>query len=294
MTPLAAFLALAAASWATLFWLFQRHIAGYRLLRPEPRRPVPWGAEAGLLVVAWMLLMLTPKLIGEVAGPDELTTEEFVRNGWSSAAVMIALALGGFAVLGPVYGATRRDLGLPGSAQETARDLWVGLVGCVASLLPVYTLLLALKFSFEPEEVHPLLERLVEQSSPGLFLMAYVTAVVAAPLFEEFTFRLVLQGWLEKQFAGRGTPIGPPAPDEDSPAPATYIPQSWAPIVISGTLFGLSHYGHGADPVPLILFGLVLGYLYERTHRILPCIFAHAVFNGISLAAMWLQLQVQP
>ncbi|MEM9352064.1 MAG: CPBP family intramembrane glutamic endopeptidase [Planctomycetota bacterium] len=281
------YLACGCASLLALFWLFQRHIGGYRLLRPEPRRPVPWGPEAGLLVVGWMMLMFIPKLLGNGTGSEDFSDEQFIRTGWASAAVMIALALGGLAALGPVYGATRRDLGLPGNTAETARDLWIGLVGCLAALLPVYGVLITLKLAFQPEEAHPLLERLATQSSPGLFLMAYVTAVIAAPLFEEFTFRLILQGWLEKHFAGRGVSPVEGEPAEDAAAPATYIPQSWAPIVVSSTLFGLAHYGHGADPVPLILFGVVLGYLYERTHRILPCIFAHLVFNGISLAALW-------
>ena len=49
---------------------------------------------------------------------------------------------------------------------------------------------------------HPI-QQLVKQSinSPMVFLIAFLGAVVAAPLIEEFLFRLLLQGWLEAKCA---------------------------------------------------------------------------------------------
>jgi len=38
-----------------------------------------------------------------------------------------------------------------------------------------------------------------------------------------------------------------------------------------------------ADPVPMVFLGATLGWLYYRTHRIVPCIVLHAGFNGINL-----------
>ena len=52
-------------------------------------------------------------------------------------------------------------------------------------------------------------------------------------------------------------------------------------------LFGLAHVGYGPDPIPLFLLALVLGYTYQRTHRIVPSIVTHALFNGMSLFALW-------
>ena len=69
------------------------------------------------------------------------------------------------------------------------------------------------------------------------------------------------------------------------------VPYGWLPILISGTLFGLAHLGHGVSPLPLVLFGIVLGYLYQRTHRLLPSITAHALFNAYSMTMLWLQLR---
>jgi membrane protease YdiL (CAAX protease family) len=50
----------------------------------------------------------------------------------------------------------------------------------------------------------------------------------------------------------------------------------------------MMHIGTGLDPIPLFVLGLALGYLYQRTHRILPCIVLHALFNGFSLGILWL------
>ena len=60
---------------------------------------------------------------------------------------------------------------------------------------------------------------------------------------------------------------------------------------MSGTAFGLAHYGQGVAPIPLVLFGIVLGYLYQRTHRLTACIAAHMLFNSYSLGLLWLQLE---
>jgi membrane protease YdiL (CAAX protease family) len=60
--------------------------------------------------------------------------------------------------------------------------------------------------------------------------------------------------------------------------------------VISGTLFALAHMGQGVAPASLLPLGMALGYLYQRTHRILPSIVCHALFNGFSLLMLWLAL----
>jgi hypothetical protein len=65
------------------------------------------------------------------------------------------------------------------------------------------------------------------------------------------------------------------------------LPFSWLPISISSVLFGLAHFGYGPEPIPLFFLALVLGYLYYRTHRIVPSIVAHAVFNLFTMIVLW-------
>lgn len=45
-----------------------------------------------------------------------------------------------------------------------------------------------------------------------------------------------------------------------------------------------------ADPISLFFFALVLGFLYFRTHRLLPSIVLHMALNGVSLWLVWLSL----
>ena len=46
--------------------------------------------------------------------------------------------------------------------------------------------------------MHPLIKQMQSNGSLELLLVGIVTAVFAAPLFEEFVFRVLLQGWLER------------------------------------------------------------------------------------------------
>lgn len=63
---------------------------------------------------------------------------------------------------------------------------------------------------------------------------------------------------------------------------------SW-PILISSALFALAHASQGLPPVlPLFILALVMGYLYRQTHRLLPSIVVHVLFNSCSLALLFL------
>ena len=171
-------------------------------------------------------------------------------------------------------GASWSDLGLPSTWRQAASDVRIGVTALVAAF-PVY-FVQALLVEFAGQSSHPLLVKLQQEPATDLFLTALLTASVVAPLFEELVFRLLLQGWLEK--------VADRQPE---------LPESTrrgGPILISSLLFALAHLSHGPDPVALFLLALVLGYLYQRTHRLLPCIVLHSLFNASSLLVLWLAL----
>jgi membrane protease YdiL (CAAX protease family) len=66
---------------------------------------------------------------------------------------------------------------------------------------------------------------------------------------------------------------------------------SWLPIGISSAVFALLHYSHGPDWIPLLFLAAGLGYLYQRTHRLLPSLIVHAALNSLSLWGLWVQVQ---
>jgi membrane protease YdiL (CAAX protease family) len=59
------------------------------------------------------------------------------------------------------------------------------------------------------------------------------------------------------------------------------------PILGSSLCFALSHWSHGPDPIPLFVLAVGLGYLYQRTGRLAPCVMLHFLLNLCSLAALW-------
>jgi nitrite reductase/ring-hydroxylating ferredoxin subunit len=137
------------------------------------------------------------------------------------------------------------------------------VVGLVVVLAPLLSLAAVLD-TLVPYR-HPLVDFLTIRRDAVAISLAVAAAVVAAPIAEEFFFRRVLQGWLERSVA----------PGDAASA-----------IVGSAAAFALAHTGQGLAWLPLFLFGIVLGWLSRRTGSIVPCILLHAAFNAVSIAIL--------
>lgn len=211
-----------------------------------------------------------------------------------------------------------QDLGL--TLRQAGRDIAYGVVAYVM-LAPIIGVMQAVLQHWYPSE-HPLIESFRENPTLEFFLICVFTAALVAPLVEEFLCRVLLQGWLERAFvatsmkdalfpglsladevashedgahvhaagqgpAAEGATLGAEPPVED---PVEQRRPGPGPIVISALLFAGLHLGHGPDPIPLFVLALGLGYLYQRTHRILPCVVLHFLVNAFSLALLGLSL----
>jgi membrane protease YdiL (CAAX protease family) len=331
------------ATWIYFFGRWRRY---GQILTWEPRSPVPWGPPAAILAVLFALMALSSALGpggADDAAPDQSANDIAVQI--VSLMMTQLLLIGGFfAVICVVYGATDRDLGLPRTAGQGLRDVGIGIVLCLAALLPVRIvqgLMLQLMGRKDELSQHPLIETLTRGDGidASVMILACLSTVVVAPICEEITFRLLLQGWLEKwedRMIGRisepstsiaDSDVARTSPTENDEARmtndgmtndetstdddssfvlrpssfdgqstlATYSPErgafgwpyGWLPIFISSFLFGIAHFGYGPEPIPLFLFAIFLGYVYQRTHRIIPCIVAHAFFNLVSMVTLW-------
>ena len=96
------------------------------------------------------------------------------------------------------------------------------------------------------------------------FVVFALCVAVGAPVAEELFFRGLLQRSLQRWLPGLSG------------------------IIVAATLFGLAHVGStelAALPA-LIVFGIVLGLLYDRTGRLGPGIVAHMAFNAITVAQL--------
>jgi membrane protease YdiL (CAAX protease family) len=129
------------------------------------------------------------------------------------------------------------DLGFRGD--RLGADCFTGLVA-FCMLAPLVFGIQFLLVQWWPSS-HPLIEMLQKTPSLGMFALTCFSAVIVAPLSEEFAFRVLLQGWLEKIAQGNErtdaillgghTPPEPPAityldaaEDAESPEPETAGP----------------------------------------------------------------------
>ena len=116
--------------------------------------------------------------------------------------------------------------------------------------------------------------------SEGLFEMMGV-ATVAAPAPQSTT--------LQEPYAPPVLGMEP-ATDPNVECLPSPVPLPWWPSIVSGTLFGLAHYSYGVSWVPLIVFGIIAGRLYQHRQSIVPVIFVHVLFNSMSLLMLSLGL----
>jgi membrane protease YdiL (CAAX protease family) len=301
-----------AAAWLWIIWKWR---SSGEVLPYEPRRAAPWGPGAALLTIVLVLLA-----VSSMFGSDDPAATRQLQSSEKIAARIAALIasqlvfVGGFfAVIYVVYRAKPDDLGLPRSGKEALRDVVIGVVTYFAAVLPVWVVQVVLLWLLGRQQElsqHELIQMIVGDTAADMLVMslACVSAVVVAPICEEVTFRLLFQGWLQKwedsivRINADGSPAeatiqAENSTPEDSSKPRVTtgpahrgvagLPHGWLPILASSLLFGLAHAGYGPEPVPLFLFGLLLGYIFQRTNRILPCIVAHAVFNGVTMFALW-------
>jgi membrane protease YdiL (CAAX protease family) len=83
------------------------------------------------------------------------------------------------------------------------------------------------------------------------------------------------------------------ADSSSNDAARTPVRSHYIAIVISSLVFAVLHASNWPAPVPLFFLALILGYLYSRTHRLLPCIVVHFLFNALSVAAVILGMTAE-
>lgn len=188
------------ASWTLWTSALMRVRSGLPLLPAEPRRGVPWGAFD--IAICLMLLIVLPlaAVLGIQATTDllpSLKSDEVTADGQSalliasSLASLVTLVLAGVLVMLGA-GATWSDVGV--SPRHASIDVLLGVVAFFMLAPAVYLVMLVLVQWFPSE--HPIV-RLVKDD-PRLFSLSFISAVCVAPVVEEFMFRVLLQGWLEK------------------------------------------------------------------------------------------------
>ena len=260
---------------------------------------------------------------GTAVKPAGVSQLQFVFSGFAMSAQLLCVILTTVFICKRT-GCALKKLGW--RLDQVAGDLRAGL-RCFLMLTPIILILNALlqgltKVTYE----HPIQEMIKQY--PWLLGIAFWQAAIVAPVSEEFAFRVLLIGWFESIQFGRdkffafmfGDALTHPREPMNSPLsltqnsdnansyeilmaqfgttvseldsvekPKEYNPPWW-PSLLSGTLFGFAHFSYGVSWVALIVFGMVLGRLYQLRQSIIPVIAVHVLFNSMNVTMLGLSI----
>lgn len=262
-----AVVALGYAVWLWRNGQWRRPFAG-RVVEPAPLPPELALVMVAAPLLAYVLVTVAAQalLIGGVSADAEVRPGD---DTWHrlQAANSIGLLVGSAAAI--VLLRQVRLLAQPKppglGIGGTARVGVVGLLATTGVCLPLLGLMhwLAQSVGSEPPE-HPVIEAFHESAwgDAGRWQLA-IAAVVIAPLAEELFFRGVLLQLLARA-SGR----------------------AWFGVFASGVLFGLIHLSVPATVLPLIVLGLILGYVRVRTASLTACVVLHALFNARTICLL--------
>lgn len=236
-----------------------------RGLPPVEARPPSGAVWNGADVAAAVLSFLGFQVLAAESMAAGASMQARLAAG--SIAMLAATAVSAVALL--LRGAAWPSLGL--GLDRLRDDTRLALAGLALLLAPLLGLAAVLD-RFVPYR-HAIVDFLAAHRDPTSIALVVFAAVVAAPIAEEFLFRRVLQGWLERWLDRREPRWG-----------------GVAAVVLSSAAFAAAHVGQGMAWVPLFFFGVVVGYLARQTGSIVPGIILHGLFNAVSVALVVLQV----
>ena len=254
-----------------IFLLAQRLVKGKdSLLAQNETIPwlTPWNAET-----IWQVFIVGFFLMGQILVPIALLLlrvkpSSFDVRGQSLyvLASYVLVALGGLSVL---YFSIKSFLPLPKEEKWFRLDLsgnwfWWGLGGYLTALPVVILVSLVNQQLWHGQGgSNPLLPLALESNDGVAILVFFLTAAIAAPLFEEFLFR----GFL-------------------LPSLTRYMPV-WLAIVASSLLFAVAHLSL-SEVLPLATLGMVLGVVYTRSRNLLAPMLLHSLWNSGTLLSLFI------
>ncbi|MBC7969979.1 MAG: CPBP family intramembrane metalloprotease [Verrucomicrobia bacterium] len=241
------------------------------LLAPESIAAwtVPWTGEVvwevlifGFFLVGQILLPLGLSVFQQASGFNPATLGERARAFYILANYLL-LAAGGLTVM---YFSIRAFLPLPeGWFQLRLRSKWFlwGMGGYFAALPLVILISLVNQKIWQGQGgSNPILPIALEGKDNGALFLFFVTAAIAAPIFEEILFR----GFL-------------------LPSLTRYMPV-WGAIVLSSFIFALAHLSL-SEVLPLMVLGMVLGFVYARSRNLLSSMLLHSLWNSGTLLSLF-------
>jgi membrane protease YdiL (CAAX protease family) len=250
-----------AACIAVVWACYRRFRGGDPIVAPLPRSIPPWGGgDVAIVMLLHMACLLAASTIASGgAGPI------LAAAGGMAAATLLS---SGFLLAG---GASVSTLGF--RSLRPAEDLRLA-VATLAGITPPLLVMAGLLDRLVPYR-HPVVDLLARDHGSRTLSAVLLSAVVVAPIAEEFFFRRVLQGWFEGLEAKASHRAG-------------RTPTGRLPVAASALVFALAHLEHGLGWIPLVFFGLAVGWLARQRGSLFPGIVVHALFNAVSVGLLLL------
>lgn len=157
------------------------------------------------------------------------------------------------------------------SAKNFLRNVFYGIAGYLAAI-PVLMLTLVITaiviaiFKYTPEKQAVVQLFIKEENVPFLAYTSFFAAV-AGPMIEELFFRGFLYGALKKYIGIAGA------------------------MAATGALFAGLH-AHPVGFIPIMMIGMLLAYLYEKTGTLVASVTAHMIHNASMVGFVFLLKQL--
>jgi uncharacterized protein len=225
--------------------------------------PWDWEIVWQVFVVGFFFVgqFLLPAIFSAFINPGRLTTQGQGLYVFSSYALMASLGIG------VLYLSIKAYFPLPPDwFKFNWKSNWLlwGIGGyLIANPIVIVVSLINDKIWHGQGGSNPLLQIVLEGKDPSALVLFFVTAAIAAPLFEEFLFR----GFL-------------------LPSLTRYVPV-WGAIAISGLVFGVAHLSL-SEILPLTTLGIILGIVYVRTRNLLAPMLLHSLWNSSTLVSLFI------
>ena len=167
------------------------------------------------------------------------------------------------------YGEKLQSLGV--SLKNFSRNVWYGVVGYIAIVPVLVGLLVLITFisnliQYVPEK-QAVVELFLKEKNAPFLIYTSLFAAIAGPIVEELFFR----GFMYNAFKKR-------------------IGIFWA-MMITAAFFALLH-AHAVGFFPIMVLGILLAYLYEKTGTLVSSITVHMIHNLTMVGMVFLVKQM--
>ncbi|HIK43292.1 MAG TPA: CPBP family intramembrane metalloprotease [Leptolyngbyaceae cyanobacterium M65_K2018_010] len=225
---------------------------------------IPWDAET-----IWQVLILGFFFVGQILLPLVLAGLGLGAAGLSnrgraflSLGYYLLMAAGG---LGVLWWSIRPYRPLPAGLfrlKPSLRGVLWGVGGYLVALPLMFGVALLNERIWQGQGgSNPLLQTVLEERDPVALGVFFITAALAAPVFEETLFRGFLLPSLTK-----------------------YMAVGWA-IALSGLIFAAAHLSL-SEVLPLTLLGCMLGLVYTRSGNLLSPMLLHSLWNSATMLGL--------